>query len=415
MTSRRLVLYEDRHWRSLRPLTDLLPVPALAFGASDLARRWLAHAALPLHAIEARSGAMASWHNAPQQSASEASGARTSASEAQTQAIVVNAAALPGPWFAAALDSRAPSLWMGEGRVAGAQLPLASLRGGLSRGEDFETVLLGLGLPALPVDAEFVTWAWDLIARNADAIAADLADVHAGVKGSVHRLACLESPERIAIEDGARVGAYAVLDASTGPILVAPGAVIEPHTLVKGPCVVGARTQLLGGVVGGSTFGPECRIAGEVESCIWQGYANKRHHGFVGHSVVGEWVNLGALTTTSDLKNNYGHVRVWVDGHEVDSRSAKVGAFVGAHVKTGIGSLLPTGASIGVAANLFGGGRFAPKQVPAFAWWDGERMGEHELERCLATARVAASRRGRTLGAGAEDALRALHAATARG
>jgi len=408
MTSRRLVLYEDRHWRSLRPLTDLLPVPALAFGASDLARRWLAHAGLPLQAIEARRAALACWHDPPQQSAS-------AASEAQTQAIVVNAAALPGPWFAAALDSRAPSLWVGDGRVAGARLPLGSLRGGMGRGEDFETVLLGLGLPALPVDAEFITWPWELMARNADAIASDLGAARAEVKGAVHRLACLESPERIAIEDGARVGAYAVLDAGGGPIAVKRGAVIEPHTLVKGPCVVGAGTQLLGGVIGGSTFGPECRIAGEVEACIWQGYANKRHHGFIGHSVIGEWVNLGALTTTSDLKNNYGNVRVWVDGREEDTRSPKVGAFVGAHVKTGIGSLLPTGASIGVAANLFGGGRFVPKQVPAFAWWDGERMSEHELERCLATARVATSRRGRTLDAGAEAALRALHAATARG
>jgi UDP-N-acetylglucosamine diphosphorylase/glucosamine-1-phosphate N-acetyltransferase len=405
MSSRGLVLYEDRHWRSLRPLTDLLPVPALVFGASDLSRRWLAHAGLPLQAIEARAGAMACWFDAPQKAASEAIG----------EAIVVNAAARPGPWFAAALDSRAPSLWVGDGRVAGARLPMASLRGGMGRGEDFETVLLGLGLPALPVDAEFITWPWELMAQNADAIASDLAGVRADVKGMVHRLACLESPERIAIDQGARVGAFAVLDASSGPIAVKRGAVIEPHTLVKGPCVVGAGTQLLGGVIGGSTFGPECRIAGEVEASIWQGYANKRHHGFIGHSVVGEWVNLGALTTTSDLKNNYGHVRVWVDGHEVDSRSSKVGALVGAHVKTGIGSLLPTGASIGVAANLFGGGRFVPKQVPAFAWWDGERMSEHELERCLATARVATSRRGRTLDAGAEAALRALHAVTARG
>src|SRR5262249_55816797 len=137
-------------------------------------------------------------------------------------------------------------------------------------------------------------------------------------------------------------------------------------------------------------------------------------HGFVGHSAIGEWVNLGALTTTSDLKNNYGPVRVWVDGREVDTRSPKVGALIGAHVKTGIGSLLPTGASIGTAANLFGGGRFAPKHVPAFAWWDGERMGEHDLERCLATARIATSRRGRSLEAGAEAALREHFAATAR-
>jgi len=404
MSSRRLVLYEDRHWRSLRPLTDLLPVPALAFGASDLARRWLTHSQLPLHAIEARPGAMACWHDPPQAAASGGEG----------EAVVINAAALPGPWFAEALDSRAPSLWMGDGRIAGARLALASLRGGLGRGEDFETVLLGLGLPALPVPAEFITWPWDLMGRNAGAIAADLAGARPTVTGSVHRLACLESPDHITIAEGARVGAFAVLDASAGPIHVARGAVIEPHTLVKGPCVIGSGTQLLGGVLSGTTFGPECRIAGEVEASVWQGYANKRHHGFVGHSVIGEWVNLGALTTTSDLKNNYGDVRVWIDGHEVDSHSPKVGAFVGAHVKTGIGSLLPTGAAIGVAANLFGGGRFAPKQVPAFAWWDGEAMLEHELERCLATARVAVSRRGRVLEPGAEAALRALHGSTAR-
>jgi len=406
MSTRSLVLYEDRHWRSLRPLTDLLPVPALAFGASDLARRWLTHAALPLHSIEARAGAMACWHNPPPLAASAASEPRT--------AIVVNAAALPGPWFAEALSARAPSLWMGEGRIAGACLPLASLRGGLGRGDDFETVLLGLALPALPVSAEFITWPWELMARNPAAIELDLANAPAGARGAVHRLACLESPERISIAEGARVGAFAVLDASSGPIHVARGAVIEPHTHVKGPCVVGPGTQLLGGVISGTTFGPECRIAGEVESSVWQGYANKRHHGFVGHSVVGEWVNLGALTTTSDLKNNYGDVRVWIDGREVDTHSPKVGAFVGAHVKTGIGSLLPTGATAGVAANLFGGGRFTPKQVPAFAWWDGDRLQEHELERCIATARVAVSRRGRVLDAGAEAALRALHGSTAR-
>ena len=285
---------------------------------------------------------------------------------------------------------------------------------GLGRGEDFETVLLGLGLPALGVDAEFITWPWDLMARNADAIAADLSGLRAGIHGVVHRLACIESPERVAVEEGAHVGAFALLDAGAGPIVVRRGARVEPHTHVKGPCVVGAGTQLLGGVISGSTFGPECRIAGEVEASVWQGYANKRHHGFVGHSAIGEWVNLGALTTTSDLKNNYGNVRVWVDAREVDTRSPKVGAFVGAHVKTGIGSLLPTGASVGAAANLFGGGRFAPRHVPPFAWWDGERLLEHELERCVATARIAASRRARTLEAGAEAALRALHAATAR-
>ena len=405
MITRRLILHEDRFWRSLRPLTDLLPVPALAFGASDLARRWIAHAGLPLFAIEARAAAMAGWAAAPVPD--------TAAIAADDEALVVNAAALPGPWFDAVRAGRAPSLFLSGGRVAAARLPLALLRGGIGRGEDFETVLLGLALPTATVDAAFLDWPWDLMARNPEAIAADLAGATPLREGRVHASAVLESPDRIAIEDGAVVGPFVVLDASDGPIRIARGARIEAHSIVRGPCVVGPGTQLLGGSFTACTFGPECRVAGEVEWTVWQGHANKRHHGFVGHSVIGEWVNLGALTTTSDLKNNYGRVRVWVDGRETDSGSSKVGAFLGAHVKTGIGTLLPTGASVGCAANLFGGGRFAPKRVASFAWWDGERWAEHDVDRMLATARLVASRRGRTLTPAAEDAIRALHAATA--
>ncbi|MEO5987871.1 MAG: putative sugar nucleotidyl transferase [Candidatus Eisenbacteria bacterium] len=401
----RLVLYEDRHWRMLRPLTDLSPVPALAFGSSDLARRWMHATHLPLFTIEARSAVMPLWHHAPVQD--------TSSIGADDEAVVVNAAALPGPWLPAALAQRAPALFLGDGRIAGARVPLRMLRPGVGRGEDFETVLLSLGLPALVVDATFIRYAWDLLAWNEDAICADLAHMEPVLQGDVHRLVALESAERIRVEAGASIGAYAVLDASHGPIHVGRGARIAPHTVVNGPCVIGTGTQLLGGTLSGTTFGPECRVAGEVEASVWQGYGNKRHHGFLGHSIVGEWVNLGALTTTSDLKNNYGLVRVWVDGVEIESGSAKVGSLIGAHVKTGIGSLLPTGASIGVGANLFGGGRFAPKSVPAFAWWDGESTVDHEFTKFLSTARIAMSRRGRLLQPADEAASRALFASTA--
>lgn len=400
----RLVLFEDARWRSLRPLTDLLPVPALAFGASDLARRWIARAGAPLFAIEARAGVMAAWHHAPVPD--------TAAVEPAAEALVVNAAAFPGAWLAAALASRAPALFTAGDRVAGARLPLAQLAPALGRGEAFERSLLAMGLPVVAVDAAFLAHPWDFIERNAAAITEDLASVPGAVRGRVHPLACLEAPERIVVEAGAEVGPFAVLDAREGPIVVGANARIAPHTVVTGPCVIGAGTQLLGGFVSGTTFGPECRIAGEVEACVWQGYGNKRHHGFVGHSVFGEWVNLGALTTTSDLKNNYGAVRVFVDGRETDSGNPKVGAFVGAHVKTGIGTLLPTGACVGTGANVFGGGRFAPKAVPSFAWWDGDRSLEHEIGKFLATARIAFSRRGRVFGPADEAACRALFAST---
>ena len=401
----RLLLYEDRHWRALRPLTDLLPVPALAFGASDLARRWLRATKRPLLSIETRLGVLAAWRDAP--------AADASAIDANDEVLVINAAALPGAWLDAALAARSPALFLADGRIAGARAPLAMVRPGLGRGEDFETVLLGLGLPAVAVDATFVSYAWELVEWNPRAIADDLAHAPYDKRGDIHQLACLESPTRVTVAEGATIGPYAVLDAGAGPILVGRGASVAPHTLVIGPCVIGPGTQLLGGVVSGSTFGPQCRIAGEVESCVWQGYANKRHHGFVGHSAIGEWVNLGALTTTSDLKNNYGPVRVHVDGAEVDSRRSKLGAIVGAHAKTGIGTLLPTGANVGVGANLFGGGRFAPKFTPAFAWWDGARTVDHELEKFISTARLAMSRRGRELSPADEAMCRALFASTA--
>lgn len=403
--TQRLMIYEDRHWRVLRPLTDLTPVPALVFGASDLARRWLRVTQLPLFAIEARAAVMAAWHAAPDLD--------TSSIDPADEAVVVNAAALPGAWWSTAMAQRSPALFLGDGRIAGARLPLSMLRAGIGRGEDFETVLLSLGLPALVVDAEFIRYPWDLIARNESAMLADLATMQPSLDGEVHRLACLEASERIRVEAGAYVGPYAVLDATPGPIWVARGARISAHTTITGPCVIGAGTQLLGGFISGTSFGPECRVAGEVEASLWQGYGNKRHHGFLGHSIVGEWVNLGALTTTSDLKNNYGSVRVWVDGVEIDSGSPKVGSLIGAHVKTGIGTLLPTGASVGVGANAFGGGVFAPKTLPAFAWWDGARTVDHDLDKFLATARIAVSRRARTFSPADEAACRALFASTA--
>lgn len=402
--SRALVVFEDSRWRQLRPLTDLLPVPALAFGASSLWERWRRMAGLPLLAIEARAAVMASWREAPRPDAPRL--------EARDEVLVVNAAVLPESLLDQASATRVPSLLVAGGRVVGARLHVEMLAPGLGRGAEFERFLAGLALETFEVEARVLDWPWRFVGWNAEAITRDLEGRGGELAGERHPLAAILNPEGVSIEPKARIDAFAVLDARDGPIRIGAGAWVRPHTVIAGPCVVGANSQMLGGAIGRSTIGPGCRLAGEVEECVWQGWANKRHHGFVGHSVIGEWANLGALTTTSDLKNNYRPVRVWVDGREQESGEIKVGSLIGAHVRTGIGTLLPTGAAIGTGSNLFGGGRFTPKHLPAFAWWDGERTVEHRFDRFLETTRTAWLRRDRELTASDEAALRALFDAT---
>jgi len=403
--TRRLILFEDSRWSDLAPLTDILPVHALVFGASHLAARWIEAVpeARPT-AMVGRRVALEAWRETP-----SLDGSRP---ESRDDTLIVNVAAVPGPWLGAVLEGDTSTLWSAAGRVVCARTSFAATAPGIARGESFESFLRGLELSEASLDARVIRWPWELLEWSPEALAADLAALRPQAAGEVHPLAAIYERERISIGMGARVDALAVLDARSGPIHIGARARVLPHTVVSGPCVVGDGTELLGGSIGRSTFGPQCRIAGEVDSSLWQGWANKRHHGFVGHSVIGEWVNLGALTTTSDLKNTYGRVRVWVGGREVDTGFHKVGSFIGPHVKTGIGTLLPTGASIGAASNLFGGGRFAPKHLPPFSWWDGERVVEHRLDRFLETARIAMSRRGRPLDPADQAALEALHAST---
>jgi UDP-N-acetylglucosamine diphosphorylase/glucosamine-1-phosphate N-acetyltransferase len=303
-------------------------------------------------------------------------------------------------------------LFVADGEPVAARLRFSALAPCLGAGAGFETRLADLGLTHIEVEAGSLRWPWDLVTHNPAALEADLAALPGRITGVVDPNVALLARGRIIVEAGARVDPFAVLDARGGPVLIGRDAVVLSHSVIVGPCAIGEGSQVLGGVVGHSSVGPQCRLAGEVEDSVWQGWANKRHHGFVGHSVVGEWVNLGALTTTSDLKNNYGRVRVWAAGKERDSGSNKLGSIIGAHVKTGIGTLLPTGCSIGAGANCFGGGWFAPKRLPAFSWWDGERTVEHRIEAFLETAAVAMGRRDVTLQPVEAALMRGLFAAS---
>jgi UDP-N-acetylglucosamine diphosphorylase/glucosamine-1-phosphate N-acetyltransferase len=186
------------------------------------------------------------------------------------------------------------------------------------------------------------------------------------------------------------------------------GALVTAFSRLEGPCYIGPQVQVHGAKIrAGTSIGPQCRVGGEIEASILHGYANKYHEGFLGHSYVGEWVNLGAGTHNSDLRNDYGEVSVVVNGRATPTGLTKVGCFLGDHTKTGLGTLFNTGTSVGAFCNLLPAGRFAPKYVPSFtSWWNGALCEAFTLEQMLATAEIAMQRRGVTL----TEAHRALYA-----
>src|SRR5262249_35303314 len=156
---------------------------------------------------------------------------------------------------------------------------------------------------------------------------------------------------------------------------------------IEGPSYVGSQTHVLGAKIRpGTTLGPNCRVGGEVEASIIQGHSNKYHDGFLGHSYIGEWVNLGAGTDNSDLRKDYGRVTVVVNGQSVATGRPKVGCFIGDHTRTGLGTLINTGSNIGSFCNLLPAGPLAPKYLPAFtSWWNGSLRDTADLPRVLAT------------------------------
>lgn len=158
-----------------------------------------------------------------------------------------------------------------------------------------------------------------------------------------------------------------VFDTTNGPVVLESGVEVKHGTRLDGPLWVGANTRLVGGPIRGCAIGPWCVVRGEVSSTAFLGYANKSHEGFVGHTIVGRWVNLGAGTTTSNLKNTYGTVRLAVGGAAIETGHQFLGSLIGDHAKTAIGTLLGAGTVVGAGANVFEGVR-APKYIAPFAW-----------------------------------------------
>ncbi len=275
------------------------------------------------------------------------------------------------------------------------------------------TQLLRQGLetaPSCESGGRLLGYPWELVDANAAEIRRDFTWLDAPPRQEWDDLpfTLLGPRGNLWIAPSATIEPLVVLDATRGPIVVDENAVVSAFTRLEGPCWIGPNSQVFGAKIrAGTSIGPHCRIGGEVEASILHGYANKYHEGFLGHSYLGEFVNLGAGTHNSDLRNDYGEVRVIQHGDAIPTGLTKVGCFLGDHTKTGLGTLLNTGTNIGAFCNVLPAGRFAPKYVPSFtSWWNGSLSEAFTFEQLLATAEVAMQRRGVTL----TDAHKALYA-----
>ncbi len=267
---------------------------------------------------------------------------------------------------------------------------------------------------ALP-KAKLFTSVWNMVNSNPVVIGSDVKRIVANGLRSFHR-SLQTNPnvdamnvKNIYVEDGVTFPRRTCLDATEGPILIEANVIFEPNALVIGPVVIRNGTLIKAGakIHPGVTIGPVSKIGGEVENSIIQGYSNKQHDGYLGHSYIGEWCNLGAGTNTSDLRNDYSNVKVTIEGQEFETKSLFVGLLMGDHSKSAIGTQFNTGTACGVSSNIFCPG-FPPSWIPNFSWCGPSGLEKYKSEKALEVAKIVMARRGKVISEEEENLLRSL-------
>ncbi len=405
-----LVLYDDARARTFEPFALTRPISSLVTGTTVVAERWRTALQVPVD------GAIVADHLGTFDETPRAASGTLAAGT-----IVANARFAPAMEVLAQKDGRSDSAWSSGGRVAAVRLtrpmPVSEFADGTLA---LESLMTGSVTPR-----EIAGWwhdeVWDFIRHLQPILSDDIARLNvAPVRGGERRWApppqvTILGDHPVVVHDSSAADSSAapaviepqvVLDASGGPILIESGATVRAFTRISGPCRIGPGTTIMGGDVTGCSIGRTCRIRGEISSTVVLGFSNKGHEGFVGHSYLGRWVNLGAGTTTSNLKNTYGTVALWTPDGIRDTGLQFLGTLFGDHAKTGIGMVLTTGTVVGAGANVYGT-EMPPKAVPPFAWGDGEPYGTYQVEKFLTAAERMMARRHETLTDRMKEQLRA--------
>lgn len=384
----RICVYEDGAVGRLQPLTDTRPAFDLRCGASTLLQR-------QLRAFGAENGfafvrpelaEFCRWEH-PELTVNSLS------DQKEDKILFVNAR-----WLPPANSLRSPK--NGEVGACDGQVAYVCLAGSeaehlVARDQLGLLEELAQKSSAKPCGGKMIAYPWNLIEYHAEALEQD--HLYWGRQGMAtvpSGLPIVGPSEGFLVHSSARVEPMVLIDTSHGPVLIDADAVIQAFSRLEGPCYVGPRTQVLGAKLRGVSLGPECRVGGEIEATIIQGYSNKAHDGFLGHSYLGEWVNFGAGTQISDLRTDYANVRMQVGSESVDTGLMKVGAFIGDHTRTSIAALVNTGSVFGPFVQLLASGSLLPRNVPGFcSFGHGEIHERNDLRQLFASAAIAMARR----------------------
>lgn len=252
---------------------------------------------------------------------------------------------------------------------------------------------------------------WDIISVLENSLAVQLSGAH-GESDLGPGVRVLGS-NAVAIGRNALVEEGTLLDARQGSIYIGPDAYVAMSRIV-GPAFIGGRTQVKQfSIIESSYVGHNCRVAGEIGHSVISDHSNKGHAGFIGHSYVGEWVNVGAMTTTSDLKMTYGNIKMSRGKSKVDTGQNKMGSFIADMAKTSIGTLIYGGRRIGVSSHLHG---LVAQDVPSFTIYGtsiGARNAELELRSAIETQKKMMSRRSLTMSKAYEQMIKDVFSMTA--
>lgn len=236
---------------------------------------------------------------------------------------------------------------------------------------------------------------WDMIAFHPDELLRDAETLELGhILGDVHSSVALVNRSNIYVGSEAVVRAGAVLDADDGFIAVGAGAIVDPQAVLMQNVFLApwSRVKIGAKLYSNVAVGTASRVGGEIEDALIEPFVNKQHDGFLGHSYISAWCNLGAGTNTSDLKNNYGRVKVLRNGQLQMTGLQFLGLMMGEHSKSSINSMFNTGTIVGTGSNIFGSG-FPPREVPSFSWGGIDGIVPYDVEKAVETARRVMERR----------------------